>query len=139
MGPNLLFGTVAKLNNASHHLFQQDSKEELDLELSEKLHVTWYYCQSSQPTPWVGQNYGVGCDSKIRESLECFSSTHDSVKGLIQGPHSIVLLSIHGAQTIPLPNWSIFMKTQIIEGLTALSYFTVFPRASINRRITPGM
>ena len=40
MGPNLLFGTVAKLNNATHHLFQQDSKEELDLELSEKLHVT---------------------------------------------------------------------------------------------------
>ena len=38
MGSNLLFGTVAKLNNASHHLFQQDSKE--DLELSEKLHVT---------------------------------------------------------------------------------------------------
>ena len=40
MGWNLLFGTVAKLNNSTHHLFQQDSKEELDLELSEKLHVT---------------------------------------------------------------------------------------------------
>ena len=40
MGSNLLFGTVAKLNYATHQLFQQDSKEELDLELSEKLHVT---------------------------------------------------------------------------------------------------
>ena len=40
MGPNLLFETVAKLNNATTNLFQQDSKEELDLESSEKLHVT---------------------------------------------------------------------------------------------------